>query len=745
MKALAYTVFFLLWFVTSLWSNTCGLQAQPPKVGLVLSGGGARGFAHIGILKMLDSLEIPVDYVAGTSMGGIIGALYATGYSGRDIETLVSGIDWNEVFTDNPTRNQLPFIQKKWTGKYQMEFGLQGIRPLPPSGLIYGQNILLTFSGLTFPYESITDFTQLPIPFHCVAVNIVTGEEVVLKRGSLAKAMRATMSIPSAFSPVQWGDSLLVDGGMVNNLPVDVVNEMGADIVIAVDVGRSPSTREQLNSAVAILNQSITMAGIHRWRENVQSADVYIRPDLGDYSLTDFSDDKIPGILKSGDNAARKNKDRLDSLKRRLFPQPNPNIRTGRYYPNPLIPREEQTIYGISIYGNEHLPFLYIYQFLGIRPTEVLDVDQLNRRIMDMYGLGYFENIHYEVEPRGDNRVQLNIHVKESQQQKIRFGLRYDDKYKLVALIALEGTNMIIPGLRYEHELQFAGLTHYRFKAYYPSRTLNMPVYPYFRFASKNVPIDIFDLYVGNKIARYKARSVSYAAGLGLLIGKSFNAEIEYGLEDMGVTPDVAFNDPVKFPTWNDNLRKISASLIFDRLDNLNIPSHGVYLTSSYEGSYATLRSEWPYEVSKVSADVYHTFWNRHTIRLYGFHGTGHTLPIYKTPNQGHPATFVGMEYDQLFGNTLSVLRADYRYRVNSSLYLKLIYNRAFDITQKTEFYDITPGSVSGYGIGLKWLLPIGPVEFIVSWGDKNFSGNNKKQFVTYFLLGASIDRFLYQ
>ena len=152
-------------------------------MGLVLSGGGAKGFAHIGILQMLDSLNIPVDYIAGTSIGGIGGALYSIGYNGDDLESLMTDLDWDEIFTDRPPREQLPYFQKKDVGRYQLEFGLDGVKPVTPSGLIFGQKISLLFSSLTFPYEQVDNFNELPIPFRCVAVDLITGNEVVLKDG----------------------------------------------------------------------------------------------------------------------------------------------------------------------------------------------------------------------------------------------------------------------------------------------------------------------------------------------------------------------------------------------------------------------------------------------------------------------------------------------------------------------------------------------------------------------------------
>ena len=203
----------LVVLLATLPSRAAQNPGARPKVGLVLSGGGAKGFAHIGTLKLIDSLRIPVDYIAGTSMGGIIGGLYAIGYSGIELEKLAERSDWQEIFADEPARPDLPFLQKEQSGRYQLEFGLQFVKPVPPSGLIFGQKVSLLLANLTFPYERVADFDHLPIPFRCVAVDLISGREVVLRKGSLSRALRATMSIPTVFSPVEWGDSLLVDGG----------------------------------------------------------------------------------------------------------------------------------------------------------------------------------------------------------------------------------------------------------------------------------------------------------------------------------------------------------------------------------------------------------------------------------------------------------------------------------------------------------------------------------------------------
>ncbi len=366
-----------------------GGERNRPTIGLVLSGGGAKGFAHIGTLKMLDSLQIPIDYIVGTSMGGIAGALYAIGYNGHDLENLVQRSDWKEIFSDKPQRTELPYFVRKETGKYQLVFGIKGVKPVTPSGLIYGQKVSLLFSSLTFPYENITDFDKLPIPFRCVAVDLVTGHQVVLKSGSLAKAMRATMAIPTVFSPVEWGDSLLIDGGFSNNLPINVVKKMGADIVIAVDVESPLKKRKRLNTALSILEQTIGLLGLEQRQKNVKLADIHIRPDLTGFSTGDFDNDKIKKIVQRGIVAAQKNINQFITLKEKyqlLRMEDATNFDLANNHPR---------IYDLQITGHTAIPFSYIYKQLNIKPGDRLDISIMKSRIAEMKASGYFESIEY--------------------------------------------------------------------------------------------------------------------------------------------------------------------------------------------------------------------------------------------------------------------------------------------------------------------------------------------------------------
>ena len=261
-----------------------------PKIGLALSGGGARGFAHIGVLQWFEEHRIPVDYIAGTSMGGLVGGLYATGKSPAELRELVGSLDWDSLLRGYPSFKQLSYRRKE-DRLYipgAITLGLRrGVRL--PAGMNAGMEIGLLFDGLALPYDNIGSFDRLPIPFRCVATDLVTAEAVVLKEGSLSRSLRATMSMPALFTPVEIGGKTLADGGVLNNVPTDVVKEMGAEVVIAVDIGTPLGDKESLSNLFGVLNQASAVASMESIRRNLRLADLLISPDLEKYTLLDFN------------------------------------------------------------------------------------------------------------------------------------------------------------------------------------------------------------------------------------------------------------------------------------------------------------------------------------------------------------------------------------------------------------------------------------------------------------------------
>ncbi|MCF7803169.1 MAG: patatin-like phospholipase family protein [Candidatus Marinimicrobia bacterium] len=290
-------------------------QGTPrPKVGLALSGGGAMGLAHIGVLHTLDSLDIPVDYIAGTSMGGIVGALYSAGYSAREIDSLAQATEWTTLFRDIPSQQAMPYYLKQEQRSYQMNIEMRNFQPVR-TGLIRGQNIRMLFTRLTAPYLTTRDFSELPIPFACTAVDLRSGEVVILDKGSLPTAMRATMSIPSVFTPVPLDSMLLIDGGLLNNLPTDVVRSMGADIVIASGVRNPSSDTENIRSIFDVVSQSFHIARNTQIDEKARQADIFIDTRLPKASAADFSAEKIEEIIAMGYKSARNRTDSFRKLK----------------------------------------------------------------------------------------------------------------------------------------------------------------------------------------------------------------------------------------------------------------------------------------------------------------------------------------------------------------------------------------------------------------------------------------------
>ena len=294
--------YFLLPFLAT--SMLFFAQQKQPKVGLVLSGGGAKGFAHIEVLKEIDKAGLQIDYIGGTSMGAIIGGLYAVGYSGEQIEEIILETDFIALIRDKLPRSTTSFFEK--------EYGENAIVSLPvvkgkiglPKGVSKGQNMLSLLIELLSETENISDFSKLQIPFFSIATDVETGGQVLLEKGSLPIALRASGSFPTLLNPVQVGDKLLIDGGVANNFPVDVMREKGADIIIGVDVQGRLYEKEKLTSVVAILNQIVSYKIYNQRDLDKSKIEVYIHPEISKYNVVDF--DKKLDILKEGDRTAVK-------------------------------------------------------------------------------------------------------------------------------------------------------------------------------------------------------------------------------------------------------------------------------------------------------------------------------------------------------------------------------------------------------------------------------------------------------
>jgi NTE family protein len=309
-----FTILFLICILSP--DLSFAEETTRPKIGLVLGGGGAKGAAHIGVLKVLEEQKIPVDYIGGTSMGAIVAALYASGLTANELEKVITAIDWKDVFSGDPDRRDIDYRRKveDFDHLTKLSVGIKDGKVVTPKGLIKDQKVNVLFETLMLHTSGIDDFDKLPIPYRAVAADLETGEMVVLKGGRLADAARASMSVPGAFPPIELNGRLLIDGGIVRNLPIDIVREMGADIIICVDVDKPMATRKELGGSLSILNQMIDIMMKKNVKDQVKTLgpqDVYMNPELGELGSADF--DKAAEISRLGEKAAR---EKIDSLKR---------------------------------------------------------------------------------------------------------------------------------------------------------------------------------------------------------------------------------------------------------------------------------------------------------------------------------------------------------------------------------------------------------------------------------------------
>lgn len=422
-----------LLFIFFLWSFCSFAQEEDLKVGLVLSGGGAKGLAHIGALKVIEEAGIHIDYIGGSSMGAIIGGLYASGYSANELDSIFHETNFNILIQDDLPRSAKTFYEKEDSEKYALTLPFEDFKVGLPSGLSKGQNIYNLMSRLTMHIGNIEDFSQLPIPFFCVAADVETGEEVILDEGSLAKAVSASGAIPSILSPVKIGDRLLTDGGVANNYPVEELRRRGAEVIIGVDVQDSLMDRTKLKGVFDILTQVSNFRTISDMKEKIPKTDIYIRPDISKFSILSF--DLGQEIIDAGEEATRNRLDVLQELSER---------QKGNT-PEIIIPRiDTLQISTLTLEGNSNYPRSYILGKLRLNYFTEFTFDDLNVGINNLSATGNFDRINYRLIPNEDGFYTLALQMEESENKTfLRLGLHYDKLYGSAALVNLTQKSLL--------------------------------------------------------------------------------------------------------------------------------------------------------------------------------------------------------------------------------------------------------------------------------------------------------------
>ncbi len=423
-----------------------------PKIGLVLSGGGAKGFAHIGFLKVLEEAGIKPDYITGTSAGSLVGALYSMGYTPTEMEIIAKNENWDQTMGNTVDLNRVAIEEKDYYGRYIFDLNIINGKFQLPGALVTGHQLEQLIARLTQPYHHVQDFSKFPIPFKCVATDLETGAPIVLDSGNIVKSIRASMSIPTIFLPVNIDGRLLVDGGLVRNFPVQEVIDMGADIVIGVYTGAQLKSKESLGSLVSVLSQSAFLMGIYDAQDQFGKCKVLIEPEL--HELTSNSFDKIDSIIVRGERTARKYYPQLKQLADSLNMsfEPVEKIDTSH-----IQAKESFYIDSIEVIGNNRTSREFILGKLKIDTGAWVTHKYLQNRIEVVYGTQYYKKIGYRIVEE-DSLAFLSLDVEEVAPAKLRFALHYDTDTRTGLTVNFTSRNAIVPNSRFIAELDIADL-----------------------------------------------------------------------------------------------------------------------------------------------------------------------------------------------------------------------------------------------------------------------------------------------
>lgn len=415
-----------------------------PKIGLTLSGGGARGLAHIGILEAIDSAGLKIDYLTGTSMGSIVGALYAMGYSGKSIGEIARKLHWNSLFSNQPELAEISSEEKKEFNKYIIEIPFEYGKPKLASGVISGEALWLELAKLCWPAKNVKNFSDFNIPFKCIATDIATGEIVTLDSGEIVTSLRASMAIPSIFTAVKIGDRKLVDGGVVRNFPVITAKEMGADIVIGSNVSAGLRKADQLVTPIDIVYQLGFYKDADDFKQERKECDIYIshNKELNEYSAASFG--SVDSIIAIGERKGREMypvfKHLADSINA-LYP--GTEFRQDRM---PFVTDIELS--SIEVQGLVHSDKKFFLQRLHLKPGECYTATQLRNAILNVYGTRFYKLITYDLVPEGYGKSKMIIQAEENPLTYVKFALNYNTFTGANAIVNLTQRNFIVPNSR---------------------------------------------------------------------------------------------------------------------------------------------------------------------------------------------------------------------------------------------------------------------------------------------------------
>jgi len=590
-------ILLLLHGVALAQSTTGGAPETPgkdrPSIAIVLGGGGARGMAHIGILKWIEENRIPVDYVVGTSMGALIGGIYALGYSPDEIDALVRQIDWEEMFSTTPPFEELSFRRREDAEQYPVKFELGWKGGLSfPVALNSGHFINLLLQRLSLPYSATERFDDLPIPFRSVAADLKTGDEVVFDRGPLWVALRSSMAIPGIFTPVEANGRLLIDGGVLNNVPADVGRGLGADIVIAVDVGTPLKEEKELGSMLGILDQTITVMMLDNVRRSMRDADLVVVPELDGFFTLDFR--KTDEIIRRGLEAAEKRSTILKSFA--VTPQEwESHLEKRRLRKQIGAP----SVDSLRITGIDPKRSAEIAELLNRFAKGPVAANSLERHLTSIYSLGQFSSVGYQVNgPEGNQELEIRAAPKKQGPPFLRLGLDIDgsdlDNIGFSVRSRTSFFDLGIPRSEWRVDAGFGRPSFLETEYYVPTHRR------WFVAPRGSASRQIEGVYRdGHRIADYLIASAG--AGLDLGWGTGLKDEVRLGYDVTHIDASARIGLPT-YPAIKGAYQKIRLRWRHDSLDDPVIPKRGLRSEFRVSRTFDAPDTSLPYSQAYVDA-----------------------------------------------------------------------------------------------------------------------------------------------
>jgi NTE family protein len=723
-----FTLLFTLLLATFFcFAQNDSLRQKDVKVGLVLSGGGAKGFAHIGVLKVLEEAGVRVDYIGGTSMGAIIGALYASGYSARELDSIVRQYNFTELMQDYLPRRSKSIYQKENTEKYALTLPISQGNVGLPKALSKGQNVFNLLSKLTEHVHDIDDFSKLPIPFFCIATDLENGQQVLLEKGFLPEAIKASGAFPSLLDPVEIDDKILVDGAIANNFPVDEMLKKDVDIIIGVDVQDKLETKENLNSAPKILMQIVSFQmydDIEKKRNNVDS---YMHPDISNYSVVSF--DQVNEIIEKGEVVAKKQLNYFNEVSglqksKRVL---NPNIGSHLKENNIVIDT-------IRIKGTKNYTRRYVLGKLGFKFKETLTYDKFINGVNKLSATNDFKSIQYKF--LDNNTIEFNL--KENDISTfLQIGLHFDDLYKTSALINGTSKHILFKNDVISADLILGDNIRYNFdyfidNGFHWSYGINTKYNGFEKAILQSTFDELLPTDEDNKLS---TQYNDFTTQLFLQSAFSNSFALRFGIESKYLrifTERVTNSQKVKSFYDNDTYINAFAEVKVDTYDKNIFPKKGFYLDINYKGylfSYEDGKRDDgfnPFNQLKGKLGFAHTFGNKLTThfiseagvtigennnRVHNFHLGGNNENFVN-----NFTSFYGYDVGDLSEQAYLKSALTLRYELFEKNYVLFTANAARAEEDLINEGSIFENTKTGYSVGYSIESILGPIEMKYTW-----------------------------